>query len=55
MVLEENRLKLAGVARIEAIEIVEAKPTGPVIERTDFAGFPIRRVVVLADKRGRIT
>jgi hypothetical protein len=54
MILEEYRLELARVAGVEAIEIVEAKAAGPVIERTDFAGLPRRCVVVLADPRRRI-
>src|SRR4030081_1026877 len=54
MVLEEDRLKLTRIAAIEAIEIIETKAAGPVVERTDFAGLPCRSVVVLADPRGRI-
>src|SRR5262245_45685834 len=45
----EDRLVLARIAGVEAIEIVEAEPIGPTIKGTDFAGLPDWRVVVLAN------
>src|SRR4029079_8778515 len=53
-VLDEDRLELAGIAGVEAVEIVETQSAGPMIERTDLAGFPGGRVVVLSDPRGCI-
>ena len=52
MILEQDWLELARVPGIETVEIIESEPAGPMIERSNFAGFPRRRVVVLADPRG---
>src|SRR4029077_5896744 len=55
MVLKENRLKLARIAGIETVEIIETEAAGPVVKWADLAGFPCGRVVVLADPRRRVT
>src|SRR5439155_23176499 len=54
-VFKEDRFVLARVAGVEAVEIIESEPARPVIERTNFAGFPRRRVVVLPDPSGSVT
>ena len=54
MVLEENGLKLARIAAIEAIEVVEAEAARPVVKGTDFTGFPRWGVVILAYPRRRV-
>src|SRR2546423_13817415 len=51
-VFKEDRFVLARVAGVEAVEIIESEPARPVIERTNFAGFPRRRVVVFSNPRG---
>src|SRR5438270_713261 len=50
-VFKEDGFVLARVAGVEAVEIIEPEPAGPVIERADFAGFPRRCVVVFPDPR----
>ena len=54
LVFKEDGLVLARVARVEAVEIIEPEPAGPVIERADFARFPRWRIVVLAEPCGRV-
>ena len=49
VVLEENRLKLACVPGIEAVEIVETEAARPMVKWTYFACFPCGSVVILAD------
>src|SRR5437773_9907819 len=51
-VFKEDRFVLARVAGVEAVERIESEPAPPVIERTNFAGFPRRRVVVFSDPGG---
>src|SRR5260221_14669489 len=51
-VFKEDRFVLARVAGVEAVEIIKSEPARPVIERTNFAGFPRRRVVVFSNPRG---
>ena len=53
-VAEQVRLPLAGVAADEAVEIIEAHPDGPLIERPGLARLVKGRVVVLAEPRGRV-
>ena len=53
-VAEQVRLPLAGVAADEAVEILEAHPDRPLIERPGLARLVGRRVVVLAEPRGRV-
>ena len=53
-VAEQVRLPLARVAADEAVEIIEAHPVGPLIERPGLAGLVKGRVVVLAEPRGRV-
>src|SRR6266550_420550 len=55
VVFVEDRLELAGVAAVEAVEVIKSKSVCPAIKRTDFAGFPRRRVVVLSEPRGCVT
>jgi hypothetical protein len=54
-VTEEIGLPLAGVATNEAIEIIEAHPDRPLIKRPGLARLIKRRVVVLAEPRGRVS
>ena len=53
-VAEQVRLPLAGVAADEAVEILEAHPDRPLIERPGLARLVEGRVVVLAEPRGRV-
>src|SRR6267142_57996 len=55
VVFVEDRLELAGVAAVEAVEVIKSKSVCPAIERTDFAGFPCRCVVVLSEPSGCVT
>src|SRR5258705_8682487 len=55
VVFVEHRLELAGVAAVEAVEVIKSKSVCPAIERTDFAGFPCRCVVVLSEPSGCVT
>ena len=41
----------SGVAAEEAVEVVEAQPGGPQVERPGLAGVPVGHVVVLAEPR----
>ena len=53
-VAEQVRLPLVGVAADEAVEVLEAHAGRPLVERPDLAGGEGRRVVVLAEPRGRV-
>ena len=53
-IAEQVRLPLAGVAADEPVEILEAHPDGPLIERPGLARQVEGRVVVLAEPRGRV-
>ena len=53
-VAEQVRLPLARVAADKAIEILEAHSVRPLIERPGLARLVRRRVVVLAEPRGRV-
>ena len=53
-IAEQVRLPLAGVAADKAVEIIEAHTVGPLIERPGLAVLVERRVVVLAEPRGRV-
>src|SRR5258705_5309260 len=55
VVFVEYRLELAGVAAVEAVEVIKAKSVCPTIERTDFTGFPRRWVVVFPEPSGCVT
>src|SRR3954469_4448087 len=55
VVFVEHRLELARVPAVEAVEVIKAKSVCPAIERTDFAGFPRRCVVVLSEPSGCVT
>ncbi len=48
-VAEQVRLPLVGVAADEAVEILEAHPDRPAVERADLAGLEGGHVVVLAE------
>ena len=50
--LEERRRPLARVAADEAVEVFEAQPGRPQIERPGLAGLPVGHVVVLAEPGG---
>src|SRR6267378_1122912 len=52
LVFKEDGFVLARVSGVEAVEIIESEPAWPVIERTNFAGFPRRRVVIFSNPRG---
>lgn len=54
-VAEEVRLPLVGIAADEAVEILEAHASGPVIERPSLARLIGRRVVILTEPRCGIT
>jgi hypothetical protein len=53
-VLVKDRLVLARVAGVEAVEVIEAEAIRPAVERADLARLPDRRVVVLADPGGGV-
>ena len=53
-VAEQVRLPLAGVAADEAVKIFEAHSIRPLLERPGLARLIGRRVVVLAEPRGRV-
>ena len=53
-IAEQVGLPLAGVAADKAVEILEAHAVGPLIERSGLAVLEERRVVVLAEPRGRV-
>ena len=53
-VAEQVRLPLAGVAADEPVEILEAHADRPLVERPGLARLVERRVVVLAEPRGRV-
>ena len=53
-VAEQVRLPLAGVAADEPVEILEAHPDRPLMERPGLARLIERRVVILAEPRGRV-
>jgi hypothetical protein len=53
-VAEQVRLPLAGVATDEAVEILEAHPNRPLIERPGLARQIKRRIVVLTEPRRRV-
>ena len=50
-VLEQHRVVLVGLPTDEPVEVIEAQPGRPPIERTHHTGLPIRSVVVLAEPR----
>ena len=54
VILVQRRLPLIHVAAHEAVEVVEAQPARPAIERPDLARLPVGRVVVLAEPRGGV-
>ena len=54
MIAEEIGRPLVGFAAHEPIEVLEAHPAGPLIERAGQAVLIGRRVVVLAEPRGRV-
>src|SRR2546430_17461676 len=51
-VFKEDGFELTRVSGVEAVEIIESEPAWPMIERTNFAGFPRRRVVIFSNPRG---
>src|SRR5206468_12072268 len=53
-VAEQVRLPLAGVAADEPVEILEAHPGRPLLKRPRLARLIERRVVILAEPRGRV-
>ena len=53
-IAEQVRLPLAGVAADKPVEIIEAHPDRPLIERPGLARLIKGRVVVLAEPRGRV-
>ena len=53
-VLEQGRVPLVHVAADEPVEIIEAEPGRPEIERPDGAALPGRHVVVLAEPGGAV-
>ena len=53
-IAEQVWLPLAGVAADEAVEVIEAHPCRPLIERPGLARLVEGRVVVLAEPRGRV-
>ena len=53
-VAEQVRLPLAGVAADEAVEVLEAHADRPLVERPGLGRLIERRVVILAEPRGRV-
>src|SRR5271166_2722836 len=53
-VAEQVRLPLAGVAADEAVEVLEAHSSRPLVEGAGLARNPVRRVVVLAEPQGTV-
>ena len=53
-VLEQGRVPLVHVAADEPVEIIEAEPGRPQVERPDGAALPGRHVVVLAEPGGAV-
>src|SRR6202008_4348349 len=50
----EVRLPLAGIAAAEAVEVVEAHAARPLVKGSGLSRLIRRRVVVLAEPRGRV-